>query len=114
MTKSDGAEDTIGKWTEPWSRVVSYLALSVYAVLGLALVWVILDDLSYRGDKFDGLAAAFASVGLGVLAVPVVSTVLFLMFGGKWKFTVSSVLFGLVVLAMAAYLFSGSVTLHDN
>lgn len=95
MTKSDGAEDTIGKWTEPWSRVVSYLA-------------------SYRGEKFDGLAAAFASVGLGVLAVPVVSTVLFLMFGGEVEVYCQLCLVRAVRSSHGCLPLLVSVTLHGN
>lgn len=96
-------EDVAGgkKWSPGWARTVSHLSLLIYLGIAVTQVQIIQHDQSYRSNMLDGLGTLVGSVGLGILAVCSTSSVMFLAFGGKWKFAVSAVLLTIVITSLS-------------
>lgn len=88
-------------WSPRWARVLAQVALAVVVAAAAFLAWVISDDLSYNGDKFDGLLAALAGLGLGALVVVAAPWTWFLWRGGKVAFGMGSVLLAGALLVSA-------------
>lgn len=71
------------RWSPTWAV---YLAWAVVVTCGAFTAWLgaaIVDDLSYRGEKFDGLGVVLGSFGIGILLLVVAPWVWFLVRGGK-------------------------------
>lgn len=56
-----------------WGRPLTYVVLGLLGVLALFLGSIIVDDLTYHYDKFDGLAAVLGGMmlaGVVVISLP--------------------------------------------
>lgn len=72
-------------------RIASITVLVFSAILEMVCLYFIMDDLSYRGEKFDGLAAALMTIPAIVLGAGITLQVLYLYLGRKWLFWLGSV-----------------------
>ncbi len=90
-------------WRPEWAHATAQALLALAAAAAVYLAWVIAGDLAETSDKFHGLAAGLAGVGLGLLAFAAAPWVWFVVRGGKVAFAAGSaflvVLFGVWMLA---------------
>lgn len=85
-----------------WQRVVGAFFLGACLVIELVMVRLIIDDLTYTADKFDGLGASIGAMGMVVVGVPTV------LWGCWWRWPKQGLFWSAlgVSAALAAWLSS--------
>lgn len=87
-------------WSPRSAVLYSKIWLGAATLLALFLIYLILDDLSYKDEWLDGLAAFFSAVILAALVTAAAPLIVFLKFRRKWVFITGAVLSGLFTVVI--------------
>ncbi|MCC2593757.1 hypothetical protein LKO27_10105 [Tessaracoccus sp. OS52] len=88
-----------------WAKAVAVAGLLFLLLPAGYAAWLVVDDLSYRGDKFDGLGAGLGAMVLALTLVPAIPLAIFLRRGGRIAFAIGAALAatGLVSVVMMGF-----------